>query len=127
MTHMLMFSRYIVAQNQDLPNIYMEKLKAKNPSRKMVALQANLEGNENNDSGKIESPFKGWLPPSSRMNEANAWKYIDSICDDALRKYRTTLTEDVKLLEKDIREKKLSMNETNCIMYRKNEKLLLLF
>ena len=44
---------------------------------------------------------EGQLPPISIQNEAETWKYIKTILENALEEYPTTLREDIKLLKKD--------------------------
>ena len=63
-------------------------------------------------------------------NEARTWKHIEELVDETLARYKTTLEEDLDILERDEEAKeecKLGAIKRNCIIYRKNEKLILYF
>ena len=56
------------------------------------------------------------------------WRHIDKVCDEALKRYPTTLEEDIELLRRDQENAgALSYNKRNCILYRKSEKEVLYF
>ena len=69
--------------------------------------------------------FKGYLGQFSKENELRAWQYITKVIEGALSLYSTTLEEDQQILKKDQQENHLSINERNCILYRKGEKAIL--
>ena len=69
--------------------------------------------------------FMGYLPKYSKENELAAWKHIAKVCRAARSKYPTTYEEDVEILERDRKKKKLGVAKTNCILYRKGEKVIL--
>ena len=75
----------------------------------------------------LSDAFKGRLAPISKENEFKVWTYLENTIDQALAKYPTTLKEDLQLLNEDIKEKKLSTNERNCLLFRKDEKKVLTF
>ena len=63
--------------------------------------------------------------PLDIMTEVSAWFVILWKVEDDLRAYSTTLEEDLKLLEEDDKNHNLSYNERNCIMLRRNDKIIL--
>ena len=63
----------------------------------------------------------------SMKNECAAWRLIDMACDEALKKYPTTLKKDLAFLKKDDQRQFLTVNKRNCIDYRKREKVILHF
>jgi len=71
--------------------------------------------------------FDGYLPVISKENELAVWDYISSFAATSLNRYPTTLEEDIKILEKDTKENHLGVNERNCVLYRKSEKVALHF
>ena len=60
----------------------------------------------------------------SHTNETATWRKILKEANEALNKYPTTLEDDLEILEED---KSLTRNLRNCIMFRKNEKVVLHF
>ena len=60
-------------------------------------------------------------------NETKVWLRIAKLATESLKKYDTTLQEDNEILEKDDKEKTLTYNERNCILYRQGEKIILDF
>ncbi|MCQ2817498.1 MAG: SET domain-containing histone-lysine N-methyltransferase [archaeon] len=58
------------------------------------------------------------FPPVSKENEINVMKKIKEIMEENLSKYKQTLSEDYKTLEK----KEISYNERNCCIMRISEK-----
>ena len=63
----------------------------------------------------------------SKQNEMAAWKHIKKLAEEALKRYPTTLDEDLEILARDSNERTLSNNIRNCIIYRKSEKAILHF
>ena len=57
--------------------------------------------------------------------ELAAWDNLKEVIEGALSRYPTSLEEDKQILEKDDQEKSLSRNIRNCVIYRKNEKIIL--
>ena len=74
-----------------------------------------------------EDDWPGHLPMLNKANEGAAWEFIDKIADERLTKYATTIYEDLKLITEDKENNNLTVNERNCILYRKNEKIILHF
>ena len=74
--------------------------------------------------------FKGYLPGITRENERDAWRHINEVVDEALSRYDTTMEEDDLQLaadDKRLEGELLSVNNRNCILYRKSEKAILHF
>jgi len=69
--------------------------------------------------------FYGHLPIVSKQNELAAWKLIEKFADIYMAKYPTSIEDDKWQLELDDKEKKLSINVRNCVMYRLSEKNVL--
>ena len=69
--------------------------------------------------------FKGYIKFHTKELELQAWELVKSLCDEALKKYETSLEDDLALLEKDDKEQCLTSNERNCVLYRKGEKKIL--
>ena len=63
--------------------------------------------------------------PFDLLTESSAWYLILWTVEDALRMYPTTLQEDLEILEKDEQDPKLTYNEKNCILLRRNDKIVL--
>lgn len=63
--------------------------------------------------------FKGTSMNSINLeNETKVWLRIQSLVNESLSKYPTNLEEDNSILEKDDKEKTLTYNERNCVLYR---------
>ena len=103
--NMIGFARYCVAREEDSVDVYMTTV----------------------ESVKSGRGPQGILPKISKENEAAAWRFINRLADRALKKYPTTLIEDVQLLNQDKGETKLTPNIRHCIMFRKTEKVILHF
>jgi len=72
--------------------------------------------------------FKGLsLKVISTKNELRVWSKITAIMSESLSKYDTSLEVDEGLIEMDDKEKNLSYNERNCLLYRIGEKKILHF
>jgi histone-lysine N-methyltransferase SETD3 len=65
------------------------------------------------------------IPPIDVETEMRVWQKVAKITDLALKKYPTTLIEDMKLLASDDHTPCLSSNARNCIMFRMGEKQIL--
>ena len=59
--------------------------------------------------------------------EIKVWRKIDSLVDASLSKYDTTYQEDLDVLKKDDKEKCLTYNQRNCILFTSGEKKILHF
>ena len=74
--------------------------------------------------------FKGYLPGMNRENERDAWRHITEVADAALSRYDGTMEDDDLHLAADDKRlggELLSVNNKNCILYRKSEKAILHF
>ena len=80
-----------------------------------------------------EHYFKGYVFMFSIENEAKTWDFIIKTCDQLLAKYPTSYEDDQNILMKNeeaIEAEKddvLSVNKTNCILYRMSEKEVVVF
>ena len=78
-----------------------------------------------NKKGGVGEDFKGYLFPVSKESEAAAWKLVWRTCNQQLAKYYTEIDEDIGILDGD--DGHLGKNKRNCILFRKIEKMALLF
>ena len=69
----------------------------------------------------------GYLPMFSKSNEADVWKVISEITDLYLKKYSTTLEQDIEILADDDKKPELGFNKRNCVQIRRGEKEVLHF
>lgn len=63
------------------------------------------------------------MPYQSIDNESKSWKLILETAEKAYSEYPDTLEKDIEFLKRA----KLSINQKNCIMFRKSEKEILVF
>ena len=66
--------------------------------------------------------YEGIMPMISIRNEKEAWKHIMKVMDIHLEKFPQTLEDDDKILETDETQNNLTVNQKNCVLYRRNEK-----
>ena len=62
-----------------------------------------------------------------KRQQGLAWVEIKRIVETALKRFPTSLKDDIVLLEKDKTEHFLSVNKRNSLKYTKNEKIMLHF
>ena len=118
MQNFIAFTRYIVIKKEEENWIKFQKQKD---------LQNTLKTSKETRY-KVEKEmlyFKGHLNKISLKNEISAWSYIVDKVTEILGQYQTTLEEDIDMLKQDEMDPKLSTNKKNCIIYRKNEKVVL--
>ena len=125
MREFISWCRY-VEFDEDLAMLYLEKNEAVIEAQKKR--QNQQQDSDDSDDVDIQNVFKGTqVRPMSIHNEIKAWKKITLTCQQAIDKYPTTYEEDLKLLEEDDMEKKLTQNQRNCVLYRSGEKKILHF
>lgn len=109
----------------DLAVLYLAKNEAINEHQRR-----RNKGRDSDDSDDVDlqDVFKGTSMNAINIeNETRVWLRIAKLATESLKKYDTTLQEDNEILEKDDKEKTLTYNERNCILYRHGEKIILDF
>ena len=92
-TNMIAFSRYIVSSPYDDDfEILFAKQEAIANYAEMANMKPGLEGFTENHGTK--HAWRGYLPRISKKNEADTWKLIKTIVDNALERYPTSLKKD---------------------------------
>ena len=88
MRKFLGFTRFLVAKAEHKGIIYKCKYEAEDEYWTPKDLSEGLKP----DDGLA---FQGHLPPISKENELEAWKYMKDVVDKALKAYPNTLEEDL--------------------------------
>lgn len=125
MREFISWVRY-VEFDEDVAMLYLEKNEQVIEAQKRRQ-NHNMES-EDSDDGDLQNVFKGTtIRPMSIENEVKVWNRIIQACTVQLDKYPTSYEEDLKLLEEDEKETKLTQNQRNCVLFRSGEKKILHF
>ena len=63
----------------------------------------------------------------SQIVEARTWESIKDDSEEKLARFPTSLQQDREMLQRDEHEHFLGKNKRNCVLYRKNQKVVLHF
>ena len=65
--------------------------------------------------------------PINKQNEINVLKYLKTLCEQALAKYPTNLTQDQQIYEQKKHESYFNFNYRNCLLLLMSEKKVLIY
>ena len=83
-------------------------------------------GDYDSDEEQSDAVFTAdQIPPTDSKLERKVWEEVKVLCVTALAKFPTSAEKDLEILEE--KERQLSFNERNCVLFRYGEKEILLF
>lgn len=94
----------------------------------ILMFEAKQKAREDRNSDS-EEPNSSWRAENigviSLHNERKMLQHLRKLSIEALKKYPSSLQEDVRLLAEDDEKQTLSFNERNCVLFRQGEKEIL--
>jgi hypothetical protein len=97
------FCRYASSLSEEVDSINELKMKA-------IKEYKEMKESNSGQNKKIQPPaiIKGYIPAISLQNELSAWKLVQNIIQTQIKRYPTTLSEDLEILEKNLKSRTLS-------------------